>query len=244
MPQLVTADSSYKFVPPHEGNLWPKILAAVTPKVLRKKCGITRTEVRGAEKLAPLVSAGHGILLAPNHSRMSDALVLQHLSRELRQPFFIMASSHLFRGSRFQAFMLRRLGAFSVNREGVDREAVQYAIEILSSGKRPLVIFPEGALSQANERMNALMEGVSFIARAAAKKLERVAKESGAAENRKVFVVPVAIRYLFKGDLEATVMPLLADIECRLSWRTREDVPLVERILSVGAALLSLKELY
>ena len=104
---------------------------------------------------------------------MSDPLVLQALSHRLRQPFFVMASSHLFRGSRLLAFILRRLGAFSVYREGIDRQAVQKAIDILVDAKRPLVIFPEGALSQANERLNALMDGVSFIARTAAKKLER-----------------------------------------------------------------------
>jgi 1-acyl-sn-glycerol-3-phosphate acyltransferase len=218
-------------------------LFGVIPSYLRRKCGISEIEVRGLDRLKPLIESGHGILLAPNHCRMSDAIVLQTLSRRLRQPFFVMASSHLFHGSRLLAFVLRRLGAFSVHREGVDRQAVQTAINILVDGRRPLVLFPEGALSHANERLNALMDGVSFIARSAAKKLERLPESAAGESKRKVFVVPIAIRYLFQGDIEQTVAPLLARIERRLSWRTQDDLPLVERIYRVGPALLALKEL-
>ena len=146
MPPLIVTDSSYQFVPPHEGNLWPKVLAGFASRTMRRRYGISEVEVRGQETLTELLRQGHGILLAPNHCRMSDPMALQSLSRALRQPFFIMASSHLFRGSRLTRFILRRIGAFSVYREGVDRQAVETAIEILARGKRPLVMFPEGAL--------------------------------------------------------------------------------------------------
>ncbi len=241
-PVLVT-DSSYRFVPPHEGRAWPRLLSGVIPRYLRRKYGVNEIEIQGAEKLRPLIDSGHGLLLAPNHCRMSDAVVLQGLSRRLRQPFFVMASSHLFRGRRFMAFVLRRLGAFSVYREGVDRQAVRTAVDILVDAKRPLVLFPEGALSHANERLNALMEGVSFISRTAAKRVARRSEDDASQQRRKVLVVPVAIRYLFKGDIEQTAAPLLAGIERRLSWRTRDDLSLVERIYRVGPALLALKEL-
>ena len=243
MPSLLVTDSSYQFVPPHRSAVWPRLLSGVIPYYLRRKCGVTEVEIRGLEKLKPLQESGHGLLLAPNHCRMSDAIVLQTLSRRLRQPFFVMASSHLFRGSPMLSFVLRRLGAFSVYREGVDRQAVQTAINILVEGHRPLVLFPEGALSQANERLNALMDGVSFIARSAAKKLERKSENSDGESGRKVCVVPIAIRYLFQGDIEATVGPLLTRIERRLSWRPQTQLPLVERIYRVGPALLALKEL-
>ena len=131
------------------------------PHFLRRKHGITEIEVRGDDAIGKLLASGHGILLAPNHCRMSDAIVLQSLSRKLRQPFFVMASSHLFRGSRLLAWLLRRLGAFSVYREGIDRQAVQKGIDILVEGRRPLVLFPEGALSQANDHLNATDGGSS-----------------------------------------------------------------------------------
>ncbi len=242
MTSVLVADSKYQFVPPHEGKLWPRLLGRLMPHFLRRKHGITGIEVRGDDAIGKLLASGHGILLAPNHCRMSDAIVLQSLSRKLKQPFFVMASSHLFRGSRLLAWLLRRLGAFSVYREGIDRQAVQRGIDILVEGRRPLVLFPEGALSQANDHLNELQEGVSFIARSAAAKLEKTTVESSSSP-RKVYTVPVAIRYVYEGDIEATAGAMLSSIEKRLSWKTQEGQCLVERIYRVGNALLSLKEL-
>ena len=105
-----------------------------------------------------------------------------------------------------------------------------------------LVLFPEGALSQANDHLNELQEGVSFIARSAAAKLEKTTVESSSSP-RKVYTVPVAFRHVYEGDIEATAGAMLSSIEKRLSWKTQEGQCLVERIYRVGNALLSLKEL-
>ena len=67
--------------------------------------------------------------------------------------------------------------------------------------------------------------------------------EAARGNRGKVVVHPVAIRYFFDGDLEATVKPVLASIEKRLVWQTQDSLPLMERILKCGAALLSLKEI-
>ena len=56
-------------------------------------------------------------------------------------------------------------------------------------------------------------------------------------------VHPVAIRYFFLGDVERSVVPVLEDIERRLSWRPQTDLTIPDRIVRVGEALLSLKEL-
>ena len=143
MPPLIVTDSSYEFIPPHQGHIWPRLLSRFATRVIRTRYGIQTVEIREQQKLATLLAAGHSILLAPNHCRMSDAMVLQSLSQSLRQPFFVMASSHLFRGSRLLKWALRRMGAFSIYREGVDRRAVEAAVELLAAGKRPLVLFPE-----------------------------------------------------------------------------------------------------
>lgn len=241
MPPLIVTESPDEFVPPYEGKILPWLLSRYAIRLLRTRHGVTEVEVRGAEKIEELLKRDHGLLLAPNHCRMGDALVLQHLTKVTGQPFFVMASSHLFRGNKLLKWALRGLGAFSVYREGVDRQAVEAAIDIIVQGKRPLVLFPEGALNQANDRLNALMEGVSFIARTAAKKVEKRNRETNS--ERAVYVVPIALRYLFQGNLEETVSPMLSDIERRLSWRTEEQTPLIDRIYKVGSALLGLKEI-
>ncbi|RLS42746.1 MAG: 1-acyl-sn-glycerol-3-phosphate acyltransferase [Planctomycetota bacterium] len=242
MTSLLVADSKYQFIPPHEGRFWPRLLGRLTPRYLKRKHGITHIEVRGGEIVKELQKSGHRVLLAPNHCRMSDAVVLQSLASSLQQPFYVMASAHLFRGNRLLAWVLRRLGAFSVYREGVDRVAIQKGIDILVQGDRPLVLFPEGALSHANDHLNVLQEGVSFIARSAAAKLEKSADAANRPTAEKVYTVPVAIRYVYAGDIEATAGAMLDNIERRLSWQPQKGQCLVQRIYRVGNALLSLKE--
>jgi hypothetical protein len=128
------------------------------------------------------------------------------------------------------------MGAFSVYREGVDRQSINTAIEILETAERPLVIFPEGGVSRTNDRLHALID-ISLIARAAARK--RI-KRTG---DGKVVVHPVAFKYLFGGDLEEQADKVLTDIEHRLSWRPQAKLPLIDRIAKVGFALLCLKEI-
>jgi hypothetical protein len=129
------------------------------------------------------------------------------------------------------------MGAFSVYREGMDRQALQAGVEILTEARRPLVIFPEGVITRTNDRLLALMDGVSFIARSAAKK--RAAMQPPG----KVVVHAIGIRYHFHGDIDEAIHQTLDDIEKALSWRPRRDPDRTQRIYRVGEALLWLKEI-
>jgi 1-acyl-sn-glycerol-3-phosphate acyltransferase len=234
--QNIVIDKPYVPIPPYHGRIWPSLLASYLPLHLRKKYGIERVECIHADRLAQSIAAGHGVLLAPNHSRDDDPFVVGMLTREVHSPFFIMASWHLFMQDRMHAFLLRRAGAFSVYREGIDRTAVNTAVEILETAERPLVIFPEGVVSRANDRLNELMEGTALIARSAAKKRAKLQPP------KKVVVHPVAIRYRFHGNVEPAITSVLDKIETRLTWQ-KQQLPLVERIYKTGGALLGLKEM-
>jgi hypothetical protein len=141
-----------------------------------------------------------------------------------------------FKQGRLQAWLLSRAGVFSVWREGLDREALACAVRILVEARRPLVLFPEGAITRHNDKLNHLMEGSAFIARAAAK--QRAASPAG-----RVVVHPVAIRYVLGEEVGPAVAPVLERLERRLSWRPRPDPPLTERVLRLGGAMLALKEI-
>jgi 1-acyl-sn-glycerol-3-phosphate acyltransferase len=234
--QNIVIDKPYVPIRPYHGRIWPSLLAFYLPLHLRKKYGIERVECIHADRLAQSIAAGHGVLLTPNHSRDDDPFVVGMLTREVHSPFFIMASWHLFMQDRMHAFLLRRAGAFSVYREGIDRTAVNTAVEILETAERPLVIFPEGVVSRANDRLNELMEGTALIARSAAKKRAKLQPP------KKVVVHPVAIRYRFHGNVEPAITSVLDKIETRLTWQ-KQQLPLVERIYKTGGALLGLKEM-
>jgi len=231
----VVSDKPYVPVPPYHGTLWPRVLNLYFRRFLRKRFGTAKVDIIGADKLRASIAAGHGILVTPNHCRDEDPFILSTLAREVGRPFFVVASAHLFMESKFKAFLLRRAGAFSIYREGMDKQAVQTSIEILESAARPLVIFPEGHISRTNDRIAPMLEGTALIARQAAKKRAK--------DGKKVVVHPVAVRYAFKYDVDAAAAKVLDEIETRLTWRPSRDLPLQERVRKVGAGLLALKEL-
>lgn len=234
--QNIIFDKPYHFIPPYHSRFWSKLLQSIVPWYLERHCGVVRVDCRGVERLRASLAAGHGILIASNHCRPVDPIVLGMLSREAGRPFFVLASAHLFMQGRLMTFFLRRAGAVSIYREGMDRAAVNASVDILADALRPLVIFPEGLISRTNDQLGDLLEGTALIARTAAKRRAKGAKGL-------VVVHPVAIRYFFHGDLKACLEPVLDEIETRLSWRPQRQLSLYERIRKVGAALLSLKEI-
>lgn len=235
--QNVVITKPYRFVPPQRGSFWWRAFRPFLPLRLRKSAGITQVETRHVDRLRASLAAGHGVVLAPNHSRPPDAEVLGVISYEINRPFYIVASWHLFMQNALQTFLLPRLGVFSIYREGSDREALKTAMNAIAEAQRPFVIFPEGVISRHNDRLNHLMEGTALIARGAAKERAKLNPPG------KVVVHPVAIRYRFEGDVEAAIRPVLRDIEHRLTWRPHEDLPLKERIAKIGSALLAMKEI-
>ena len=228
-------EEPYEFVPPYRGRFWVNVIRPLVPWHLKRVYGVEQIECRGLENLQASISAGHGVLLAPNHCRPCDPVVVTYLAGRLRQPIYIMASWHLFKHGAFRRWFIRRMGGFSVYREGMDRTAVSFAVKDLETAERPLLIFPEGVISRTNEVLFDLMAGTTFIARSAARK--RAKSSSG-----QVVIHPVAIRYLFHGDIESTLDPVLTEIEQRLTWRPQSDLSLFDRIYKVGTALLGLKE--
>ena len=233
----VVSDKPYQFIPPCDNRVWPWLFGKYLPHYLRKCQGIGSWELAGREHIEASLQAGPGILIVPNHPRPSDPSSLGLLVGALRRNINIMASAHLFFGSRYYSWLLPRLGAFSVYREGLDRESLRTAIDILAAAKRPLVVFAEGVVTRTNDRLIDLQDGTAFIARTAAK--QRAAKVPGG----KVVIHPLAVRYTFKGDLDAGLGRVLDRIELRLGMQTQRELPLHQRVLKLGEALLALKEI-
>lgn len=235
--QNIVIAKPYRFVPPRYSAFWMRIVRWYLPTYLRKSFGITSWECVGAERLRASLAAGSGVLLASNHCRPCDPMVLALLSGEVSRSFHVMASWHLFMQSRVEAFLLPRVGGFSVYREGLDRESLKCATRILAEARFPLVLFPEGFVTRNNDRVMNLMDGVAFLARSAAK------QRAAAPRPGQTVVHPVFIRYFFEGDVTATITPVLEAIEARLSWQPQNQLPLRKRIIKAGHALLALKEM-
>ncbi|MEM7784779.1 MAG: lysophospholipid acyltransferase family protein [Planctomycetota bacterium] len=235
--QNILIEKPYEFHPPYEWN-WPQRFLTQIGQfkpLLRKEHGVTAGEVRNIDRLKKSIAAGYGIMLCPNHPRTADPIAMYYVCQQCPVSLYTMASWHLFNQSRFMTFMLRLMGAFSVNREGLDRKSVDFAIDTLVQAKRPLLIFPSGSTSRTNDRLMAFMDGPSFIARTAAKRRKK--------NGEKVVVHPICIKYFYQGDIEAACLPVLDEIEKRLTWSPNRHLPLIDRIIKIGDALLTLKEL-
>ena len=233
----IVIDQPYEFVPPHKGGMLPRMLGnLLLPRTLDRSFGVTSARVEGQEKIREAQKAGHGILITPNHPHPADPLTLFHLSQATGSLFYVMASWHLFMEGALQRFLIRTMGAFSIYREGIDRSSLQFAMEVLESGDRPLVIFPEGAVTRTNDLLSPLMDGVSTIARGAARKRAK-------ADGGKVLLFPLALRYRLEAPVEEEIEPALQEMEERLSWKPQNRLPMLERVRKVARALLGLKEI-
>lgn len=116
----------------------------------------TRCEVRGKENIP-----GEGrLLVVANHLSLVDPpLVGVILGRETA----FMAKKELFLNyTGIVALLLRSLGAFSVHRGQLDREALRQAEKVLAAGQF-LVMFPEGARS-SNGQLGRAYSGSALVA--------------------------------------------------------------------------------
>ena len=235
--QNVHLTKPYHFVAPRSGTLIPEIMRYLLPTYLRKVWGIEKVDCLGVEKLQNSLAEGAGVMLAPNHCRPCDPMVMGSLASAAGCYLYILASAHLFYESRFQSWLLPRIGAFSIFREGLDRAALEKATQILVEGERPLVLFPEGVVSRSNDRLNPLMDGAQIMLRGAAKQRAEIGRQAP------VVLHPIAIRYFFGGDVEGAVKPTLDELEKRLTWIPRKGESSEDRARLLGSALLGLKEI-
>ena len=196
--------------------------------------GIVDTEYVGLERLLASHAAGHGVMLAPNHSRPADPFLFARLGRLTGRSPHIMASWHIFMQGRMQRFLLQRVGIFSMHRELTDWKSLRCAERILTDAKHPLVVFPEGIVSRTNDHLNSFMRGPAHLARRAARRRHPAAG--------RVVIHPVAIRYFFEGDLEAAVTPVFADLGKIIGREVPRDMSLRERVLRAGEVMLAVKE--
>ena len=168
--QKLVFEEPYEFIPPGRGRFWSWFVGTFLPTIARRRFGITQHSVSGVEHLRKSVEAGHGIILSPNHSRLSDPILNGLITTKVPCLAYAMASWHVFKQHWLESYVCRHCGGFSVFREGLDRKALDLAIQIVSEAERPLIIFGEGVISAANDRLLPLMDGIGFIARAAARK--------------------------------------------------------------------------
>jgi hypothetical protein len=200
---------------------------------LRKRYRVREVKAVGWDRVVELCERGDSVLLAPNHSDHADPHAILNVTQRFRLPLRFMAARELFDEGGLAAALLQRMGIFSVDRDGADIASLKTAIGILSKGRCPLVVFPEGEIYHHHGRLDPLMDGVSSMIIRAAGRL---------AEGKKAWLVPVAMSFRHEEDVEETFPGRLAVMEERIGWKPRRTEEVDARILHLGAGLLALKE--
>lgn len=222
----------YRFIPPFRGTFWCAVARRLMPRHLRKKMGVHRWQFDGLEHLGAALQQQAGILIASNHCRWSDPMVLGVMATHLRAYLYYVASYHLFRQSKVMGWILNRIGGYSIWREGSDRESIRATVRILADAERPVVIFPEGTWFRQNDRVGQLQEGLSLITRQAVKQ-----------SKRPIVVLPAGVKYWMLTDPRPELSRRVEKLERRIGWRPQSHLNLLERLEKLGSGLLAVKEI-
>ena len=211
---------------------WFHLSHRMRRKALRKQ-KIEHVHVEGLEHLGKSLEAKHGVLITPNHSFHYDSYCLLAGAEKLATPFYIMTAWQVFATSNwFECRSMQRCGCFSVDREGIDLQAMKTAVDVLQNRPHPLVIFPEGDVYHTNDRITPFRDGAAAMALMAARKAERP-----------VVIIPTALKRWYTENPTQNMLETIAKLEVRLFWRPRIERPLPERIMHVAGGLLALKEI-
>ncbi|HUY93026.1 MAG TPA: lysophospholipid acyltransferase family protein [Pirellulales bacterium] len=225
-----------RFWPPRPNRFWNAALEPWRYWYLRRYYKIAEVAIDRPHEFGRQFAAGDGVLLAPNHSHDSDPHVMMQVGWRIGRQLHFMAAWQIFRPHLgLDGWILQRMGAFSVDREGCDRRALKQGAEILTTG-RSLVVFPEGEVYRLNDRLTPLLDGVAFMAFSAQRELTKTAP------GRRVWIVPTAIRYRYVDDIRPKIETAVARLEHSLRLKTPRGASLDQRILHYGEFLLTIRE--
>ena len=199
---------------------------------LRRHQHIEQVGAEGWQTVRDALSQG-GVMIVANHSAHYDSTSLYVAADEQGIPVYFMTAWQVFAMSkRWQRWLMRRIGCFSIDRESNDRQAYRWGVEILRRGDAPLVIFPEGDIFHSTDRLLPFREGAAAIALSARKK-----------SPRPLHVIPCGIKFRYLEDPTPALHATLDRLDQRLHLRNGGELALPERIHRVAEAALSLREI-
>jgi 1-acyl-sn-glycerol-3-phosphate acyltransferase len=172
-----------------------------------------------------------GILLTPNHWCNGDGLIVGILAAQANAFCYYLVADHIFRRSPWTGWLINRHGAFSVLREGTDRESLRTSVQVLGSAERPLVIFAEGTWYRQNDRVGPMQEGPALIAQQAARH-----------SDRPIVIHAVAIKYWMLQDPRPALIHRLETIERQFGISAGDSTDIIARLKIANAAWVAAQE--
>ncbi|MCH7873045.1 MAG: 1-acyl-sn-glycerol-3-phosphate acyltransferase, partial [Planctomycetes bacterium] len=179
---------------------------------LPRQMRIASVQLSGFEDLAALRRPSDRLLLLPNHPTHCDPNIYTEALRRIGVTTHVMAAYDVFLRSRRVAWIMQRMGTFSVDREGSDPRAMKQAADTLLAGRHALTIFPEGNVYLQNDVVTPFHDGAALIGLRAARTL--------ADKQVRILAVPIAIKVTHiddvRGPLNQTLQALADALQTEL----------------------------
>jgi len=229
---LEYSDLPYRFLPPKPNRLVMALAQMITPTIVLpgKNHRLSAVEVNDKALFFEARKHKHArFVFMPNHPTHSDPQLMMEVCRQLQVKPAFMAAHDVFVRGKVSSWLMQRIGAFSVDREGSDRKSMKCATEILTTGQYPLVIFPEGNVYLCNDRVTPFVEGAAFIAL-------RAQKELGS--EMPVFAVPVSLKYSYTEDVREKFLTNLSGIAGEFDDQLDRNAPVMDELKRISIRVL------
>ncbi len=231
---LEFSDAPYQFYPPKPNP----VVAWLARQVNRHFAlpgpnhRIGSIRLSGGEAVRELSAKGERMLFLPNHPTHSDPQAISEAYRRMRVQSCFMCAYDIFVSSQLRAWVIQRVGGFSVDREANDSRAMKTALEILREGRFPLTIFPEGNVYLRNDRVMPFMEGAAFMAL-------KVQHDLGA--ETPLWVVPVSLKYTHAGEVDEKLWNRLETLAAEAGVTLDPTLPAATLLAQTGTILMHRK---
>lgn len=223
------SDQPYRFFPPSYFAPTAWLIRRFNRRWLSTKLKIDQVELHGRENLQSLAPSTH-VVLVPNHPTHCDASIILEVCRQLGIKPRVMAAYDLYHRGLLDPWILKRVGCFSVDREGSDKPAMEEAAKTIVAGQFALTLFPEGNVYLENDRVTPFHDGAAFLAVRAAKQL--------AEKNIRVVCVPISTKATHLRDCKAELRDVFELMSAKVGIALdRKRTPL-EQLRAIGLAAL------
>lgn len=229
------------FRPPKDTAALIWLAKLLMPLHLEVELKGTRIEIVGDGLEHFKTLAGKRTVICPNHSNRNDPDVLFTLAKMAGEDFNFLAAREVFDWEQgWNGWKLQHFGCYSVVRGAADRESFKMTKHLIVAGKKKLVIFPEGEISQQNDTLMPLETGVAQMSFWALEELQKQGKQDP------VLILPAAIKYTYRSDIRDALRDSLTALEERLAIDTTASgslcETLYERLRIIAIAILSTLE--
>jgi hypothetical protein len=229
------------FRPPKHHTVGYRLGKLVTGWVLRYSRKGLRVVV-SQESLDRLRAAyQHHCVLLPNHRNDDDVFAMFALSARTRLPYYYLAAREHFTehlGGEWRSLAMQHMGCYSVVRGAADRASFRMTRGLIASGRRPVVIFPEGAVSHRTDSVMPFQEGIFKLAFWALQDVVAASKDE------RVLLVPIGIQYVVSEKRAANLHLGLTRLERALLGESNGADPLTRIRLICHHLLEALEEVH